>query len=76
LDEVVVTTLTAGAQDTLTLKTFGVIRLGRQPPEVSAVVVGVLNLAILSIAFAATISSGESTGHSPFRSLVALVGPS
>ena len=39
-DEVIVTTFTAGAQNTLPLWIFGAIRLGQQLPEVNVVVVG------------------------------------
>jgi putative spermidine/putrescine transport system permease protein len=58
-DEVIVTTFTAGAQNTLPLWIFGAIRLGQQLPEVNAVVVGVLILTLAPIAYAARISSGE-----------------
>ncbi len=63
-DEVIVTTFTAGAQNTLPLWIFGAIRLGQQLPEVNAVVVGVLVLTLAPIAYAARISSGESVGKS------------
>ena len=43
-DEVIVTTFTAGAQNTLPLWIFGAILRGQQLPEVNAVVVGVLLL--------------------------------
>ncbi len=58
-DEVIVTTFTAGAQNTLPLWIFGAILRGQQLPEVNAVVVFVLLLTILPIAYAARISSGE-----------------
>ena len=58
-DEVIVTTFTAGAQNTLPLWIFGAIRLGQQLPEVNAVVTGVLILTLLPIAYAARISSGQ-----------------
>jgi putative spermidine/putrescine transport system permease protein len=58
-DEVIVTTFTAGAQNTLPLWIFGAIRLGQQLPEVNAVVTFVLVLTLLPIAYAARISSGE-----------------
>lgn len=58
-DEVIVTTFTAGAQNTLPLWIFGAIRLGQQLPEVNAVVVGVLILTLAPIAYAARIASGE-----------------
>ena len=58
-DEVIVTTFTAGAQNTLPLWIFGAIQRGQQLPEVNAVVVFVLILTIVPIAYAARISSGE-----------------
>jgi len=60
-DEVIVTTFTAGAQNTLPLWIFGAIRLGQQLPEVNAVVVGVMVLTIVPITFAAKLSSGETS---------------
>jgi len=60
-DEVIVTTFTAGAQNTLPLWIFGAIRLGQQLPEVNAVVVGVMVLTIIPIAFAARLSNGETS---------------
>jgi putative spermidine/putrescine transport system permease protein len=61
-DEVIVTTFTAGAQNTLPLWIFGAIRLGQQLPEVNAVVVIVVGLTLLPIAYAAKISSSDQTG--------------
>jgi putative spermidine/putrescine transport system permease protein len=58
-DEVIVTTFTAGAQNTLPLWIFGAILRGQQLPEVNAVVVFVLILTTLPIAYAARISSGQ-----------------
>ncbi|HTT59481.1 MAG TPA: ABC transporter permease [Acidimicrobiales bacterium] len=58
-DEVIVTTFTAGAQNTLPLWIFGAILRGQQLPEVNAVVVFVLILTVAPIAYAARISSGE-----------------
>ena len=58
-DEVIVTTFTAGAQNTLPLWIFGAILRGQELPEVNAVVVFVLILTIVPIAYAARISSGE-----------------
>ncbi len=52
-DEVIVTTFTAGAQNTLPLWIFGAIRLGQQLPEVNVVVVFVLLLTIIPVAVAA-----------------------
>jgi putative spermidine/putrescine transport system permease protein len=48
-DEVIVTTFTAGAQNTLPLWIFGAIRLGQQLPEVNVVVVGVLLLTVIPV---------------------------
>jgi putative spermidine/putrescine transport system permease protein len=48
-DEVIVTTFTAGAQNTLPLWIFGAIRLGQQLPEVNVVVLGVLLLTIIPV---------------------------
>src|SRR6202453_2223035 len=41
-DEVIVTTFTAGAQNTLPLWIFGALRLGQQLPEVNVVVFGII----------------------------------
>ena len=48
-DEVIVTTFTAGAQNTLPLWIFGAIRLGQQLPEVNVVVSAVLVLTIIPV---------------------------
>jgi putative spermidine/putrescine transport system permease protein len=49
-DEVIVTTFTAGAQNTLPLWIFGAIRLGQQLPEVNVVVTAVLLLTVIPVA--------------------------
>jgi putative spermidine/putrescine transport system permease protein len=49
-DEIIVTTFTAGAQNTLPLWIFGAIRLGQQLPEVNVVVVAVLIATIIPVA--------------------------
>jgi putative spermidine/putrescine transport system permease protein len=49
-DEVIVTTFTAGAQNTLPLWIFGAIRLGQQLPEVNVVVLAVLVMTIVPVA--------------------------
>jgi putative spermidine/putrescine transport system permease protein len=59
-DEVIVTTFTAGAQNTLPLWIFGAILRGQELPEVNAVVVGVLLLTALPVAYAAKVASGDS----------------
>jgi putative spermidine/putrescine transport system permease protein len=48
-DEVIVTTFTAGAQNTLPLWIFGAIRLGQQLPEVNVVVLAVLVLTVIPV---------------------------
>jgi putative spermidine/putrescine transport system permease protein len=48
-DEIIVTTFTAGAQNTLPLWIFGAIRLGQQLPEVNVVVMAVLVLTIIPV---------------------------
>lgn len=51
-DEVIVTTFTAGAQNTLPLWIFGAIRLGQKLPEVNAVVVAVIALTLVPVVLA------------------------
>jgi putative spermidine/putrescine transport system permease protein len=51
-DEVIVTTFTAGAQNTLPLWIFGAIKYGQQLPEVNVVVTFVLLLTIVPVAIA------------------------
>ena len=51
-DEVVVTYFTAGAQNTLPLLIFGLIREGQQLPEVNVIVFGVILLTIIPVAVA------------------------
>ena len=48
-DEVIVTTFTAGAQNTLPIWIFGNIRLGQQLPEVNVVVLLVLIATIVPV---------------------------
>ena len=57
-DEVIVTTFTAGAQNTLPLWVFGAIRLGQDLPEVNVVVVAVLLLTIVPVIIAARLTGG------------------
>ncbi len=51
-DEVIVTTFTAGAQNTLPLWIFGNIRLGQELPQVNVIVLIVLAVTILPVALA------------------------
>ena len=74
-DEVIVTTFTAGAQNTLPLWIFGAIRLGQQLPEVNVVVVGVLALTVIPVTIAARLTGGggvtRSSAGPPRRERVA-----
>ena len=55
-DEVIVTTFTAGAENTLPLWIFGAIRLGQQLPEVNAVVSVVILLTLIPVGLAARVA--------------------
>ena len=72
-DEVIVTTFTAGAQNTLPLWIFGAIRLGQQLPEVNVVVGFVLLLTVIPVGIAARLTGGggvtraSAAGTSPPR---------
>lgn len=62
-DEVIVTTFTAGAQNTLPIWIFGAIRLGQQLPEVNAVVTVVLLLMFIPIMIAARLTGTENVAR-------------
>ncbi len=62
-DEVIVTTFTAGAQNTLPIWIFGAIRLGQQLPEVNAVVTVVLILMFIPIMIAARLTGSENVAR-------------
>jgi putative spermidine/putrescine transport system permease protein len=51
-DEIVVTTFTAGAQNTLPIWIFGNIRLGQQLPQVNVVVLFVIVVSLIPVALA------------------------
>ena len=55
-DEVIVTTFTAGAQNTLPLWIFGKIRLGQQLTQVNVVVAVIIALTIIPVYFAQRLS--------------------
>ena len=57
-DEVIVTTFTAGAQNTLPLWIFGAIRLGQRLPEVNVVVSFVILVTIIPVVIAARLTGG------------------
>jgi putative spermidine/putrescine transport system permease protein len=58
-DEVIVTTFTAGAQNTLPLWIFGAIRLGQRLPEVNVVVSFVILVTIVPVVIAARLTGGS-----------------
>lgn len=58
-DEVIVTTFTAGAQNTLPIWILGAIRLGQQLPEVNVVVTMVVILMFIPILVAARLTGSE-----------------
>ena len=62
-DEVIVTTFTAGARNTLPLWVFGAIRLGQQLPEVNVVVFAVIVLTIIPVAIAARLAGAGSVSR-------------
>ena len=51
-DEVIVTTFTAGAQNTLPLWIFGAIRLGQELPEVNVIVLIVMAVTFVPVILA------------------------
>ena len=56
-DEVIVTTFTAGAQNTLPIWIFGQIRLGQQLPQVNVVVFLILIVTVIPVALAQRLTS-------------------
>jgi putative spermidine/putrescine transport system permease protein len=56
-DEVIVTTFTAGAQNTLPIWIFGAIRQGQQLPQVNVVVFVILVITIIPVALAQRLTS-------------------
>ncbi len=58
-DEVIVTTFTAGAQNTLPIWIFGAIRLGQQLPEVNVVVTLVVLIMLIPIAVAVRLTGRD-----------------
>ncbi len=56
-DEVIVTTFTAGAQNTLPIWIFGQIRLGQQLPQVNVVVFLILAITVVPVALAQRLTS-------------------
>src|SRR4029077_3498096 len=64
-DEVIVTTFTAGAQNTLPLWIFGAIRLGQRLPEVNVVVSFVVLVTIIPVVIAARLTGGGAAARAP-----------
>lgn len=58
-DEVIVTTFTAGAQNTLPIWIFGALRLGQRLPEVNVVVSFVILVTIVPVVIAARLTGGS-----------------
>ncbi len=58
-DEVIVTTFTAGAENTLPLWIFGAIRLGQRLPEVNVVVSFVILVTVVPVIIAARLTGGS-----------------
>jgi putative spermidine/putrescine transport system permease protein len=58
-DEVVVTSFTAGAQNTLPIWIFGALRLGQRLPEVNVVVSFVILITIVPVVIAARLTGGS-----------------
>jgi putative spermidine/putrescine transport system permease protein len=67
-DEVIVTTFTAGAQNTLPLWIFGAIRLGQRLPEVNVVVSFVILVTLIPVLIAARLTGGGGTARVPAAS--------
>lgn len=66
-DEVIVTTFTAGAQNTLPIWIFGAIRLGQQLPEVNVVVTLVVLIMLIPIAIAVRLTGRDNLSASNSR---------
>jgi putative spermidine/putrescine transport system permease protein len=64
-DEVIVTTFTAGAQNTLPIWIFGAIRLGQRLPEVNVVVSFVILVTIIPVVIAARLTGGGGASRVP-----------
>ena len=62
-DEVVVTSFTAGAQNTLPIWIFGALRLGQRLPEVNVVVSFVILITIIPVVIAARLTGGSGVGR-------------
>ena len=70
-DEVIVTTFTAGATNTLPIWIFGAIRLGQRQPEVNAVVTMVIVITLIPVTIAAKLTGGGGITRSSVREATA-----
>src|SRR5579884_126685 len=75
-DEVIVTTFTAGAQNTLPLWIFGNIRLGQQLPQVNVVVLLILAVTIVPVTLAQRLTRDTGVLRSSARAPAAASAPS
>ena len=66
-DEVVVTSFTAGAQNTLPIWIFGALRLGQRLPEVNIVVSFVILVTIIPVVIAARLTGGSGVARTQAR---------
>ena len=66
-DEVVVTSFTAGAQNTLPIWIFGALRLGQRLPEVNVVVSFVILITIIPVVIAARLTGGSGVARTQTR---------
>jgi len=64
-DEVIVTTFTAGAQNTLPIWIFAQLRTGQRLPEVNVVVSFVILVTIIPVLIAARLTGGSGTARVP-----------
>jgi len=64
-DEIIVTTFTAGAQNTLPIWIFAQIRNGQRLPEVNVVVSFVILVTIIPVLIAARLTGGSGTSRVP-----------
>ena len=62
-DEIIVTTFTAGAQNTLPLLLFGFIRLGQELPIVNAIALVVIVVSVIPVAIAQRLTSDPGAGR-------------
>ncbi len=62
-DEIIVTTFTAGSQNTLPLLLYGFIRLGQRLPIVNAIALAVIVISLVPVAIAQRLTSDPAAGR-------------